>query len=696
MRAWISPAVLALAGPVWARNLAFTHDIRGADLAGPEATQAPQIAHAASDDLGPVVTPPPSQAAVDALLKRASSSGSNTWENANTCGWYSELSSKPYVCDSPLTCATDTDHVVACSTAGINEFYTVCLDYDAYQSSKCTSAGPKTGCCTESTAPACGTFLWTGSPTRVMYKCFATSTILSMLDEPQYVVAAASSSAAAASSSSAAAVASASSAAAASSASASSAASRASALGGSSLTITSTGSDGSSTTFTAVAGATGTATGVTLVSTVKYTTTGSDGSSTTYTAIADTGAASGTGSSGTSGSGDGGGGSSSSTNTGALIGGIVGGIAGLLMLLLLLCYLMRKKGGNKFGLTLCGGKRKTNKEKHVHNKTYNDTNVENNDKRAYNNSSPTHSSGDKGFSLSLGGAGKQETKKEKNVTKNYYYGDKVKNDNRAYDKREVKDNRKYDNRSDAYSRSVTPSQQQQQQPQDFYFNTVNDQPSQGQYGYNGPDATLIGLAGLDGRGSSRRESRGRQNPANRSDFGPQASASPSPTRDAVMAGAAGTSRRDKRRQQRRQARGERTPSPEPYPESPLHDTELDYGREVGAYSRQGHSVEHDEGYSHEPQQAQQPQQVHVHVHVHNRDSDPVRGRESSRGRHYEQYDEPSGDELEEEEWHQAQERHQPTHRYHPNSGRRNVPVSRSPSPPPPVVEPPSDFIGRGL
>lgn len=38
------------------------------------------------------------------------------------------------------------------------------------------------------TEPACGTYIWTGSPERYMYKCFERASIVSILDVPQFVV----------------------------------------------------------------------------------------------------------------------------------------------------------------------------------------------------------------------------------------------------------------------------------------------------------------------------------------------------------------------------------------------------------------------------------------------------------------------------------------------------------------------------
>lgn len=695
--------IAALSCHALARYLPWSDDIQGADPAVPTRTQAPHLSELNFGDdpalpQPPQTTPAPSNAILELLLRRQdSSSASNTWENSNTCGWYSGVSSEPFTCESPLTCATNTDHAIACSTAGLTEFHTACLNYEAVQSGACDPAGPKTQCCSDSASPACGTMLWTGSPSRTMFTCLATATAFVMLDKPQFVIDASSSSAAAASSSAAAAssssAAAASSAASAASASSAAAASRASGLGGSSVTITTT-LDGSSTTFTAVAGATGSVSGITIVSSVQYTATGSDGSSTTYTAIAENGVSGSSGSSGTNGS-------SGGSNTAAIAGGVVGGGIGLLLLLLLLWYLLKKKQ-NKFSLSLCGGKKKTNKEKHVHNendnRTYNDE--KNNTYRNSGGSSPGNGgSGGGGFSLF---GGKNKTKKEKNVTKNYYYGDEVRNDNRSYDKRAFKDNRKYNNNErDNRSRSVTPNQQ----AQNFHFDIEGpgrNSTARGGHSSDIPDEMIAGAAATGSRRlSSRRDQRSRQGPSRGANSRAQShdsdsrSLSPDPV-DVEAAVAGTTSRRDKRKMQRKQARGDY--SPEPY--SPQLDPELESGMAVQRTRGRDNEmeVEHDDGYGYGygRDTAQQPQHVHVHVHVHDRDRDLSQNRRD----HQHDYDDEE-DDLQEEEWQQSREQGRgssaATHRYHPNSGRRNAPASRSPSPPAADPAPHAgDFIGRGL
>lgn len=387
---------LALSCQASARWLAYAPDpvidLRGGDLSRP--TQPPDVHD--YQEYAPEPTPPPSKAVVDLLLHRRqrteSSSSDNTWENDQTCGWYSGISSEAYKCVSPLSCSTNTEDVVACATDGLEQFYTVCLNYEAVQSSKCTSAGPQTGCCQDADQPECGTFVWTGTPARSMFKCFSTATLISMLDEPQFVIDASRSSASASSSSAEAA-----------SRSSAEAASR-SRDGPSTVVATTTSADGSTSTITSVLGS---------------------------EASASAGAGAGSG----GGSGDGG----SSTNTGAIAGGVVGGVAFLSLLALLLWYLMRKN--NKFTLSICGGNRKSKKEKNVHSKTYNKNNVKN-DNRAYDERS---------------------------------YSNRNSYDNRAYDNRRSYDNRTSNEPAATYNQhSQSAAAPQGPVNQHFHFHIDDD------------------------------------------------------------------------------------------------------------------------------------------------------------------------------------------------------------------------------
>ncbi|RYP46854.1 hypothetical protein DL768_006993 [Monosporascus sp. mg162] len=59
---------------------------------------------------------------------------------------------------------------------------------DSSRASRNTWTNEQTCGCQDSEQPACGTYLWTGSPSRSMYRCFEQSTIISMLDIPQFAV----------------------------------------------------------------------------------------------------------------------------------------------------------------------------------------------------------------------------------------------------------------------------------------------------------------------------------------------------------------------------------------------------------------------------------------------------------------------------------------------------------------------------
>ncbi|KAK3326066.1 hypothetical protein B0H66DRAFT_530072 [Apodospora peruviana] len=96
------------------------------------------------------------------------------------------------------SCSTNNQNVVGCVSASFLPFYTACLDYQAFQKSACVNIGAQTGCyiiltrdnffTTESAYGSCGTYLWTGNPPRSMYRCFSDKIIISMLDQPQFVL----------------------------------------------------------------------------------------------------------------------------------------------------------------------------------------------------------------------------------------------------------------------------------------------------------------------------------------------------------------------------------------------------------------------------------------------------------------------------------------------------------------------------
>ncbi|KAB5545521.1 hypothetical protein GE09DRAFT_211367 [Coniochaeta sp. 2T2.1] len=126
--------------------------------------------------------------AVLELLRAKRQETSYSWEDDTTCGWTSGEASAPFTCEPGASCRTNDANVVGCVSGTAELFFTVCLDMQAYEQGACASIGPQTGCCQTSGFGACGTYLWTGTPVRSMYRCFPTPTIISMNDEPQEVI----------------------------------------------------------------------------------------------------------------------------------------------------------------------------------------------------------------------------------------------------------------------------------------------------------------------------------------------------------------------------------------------------------------------------------------------------------------------------------------------------------------------------
>ncbi|KAL2022372.1 hypothetical protein VTK56DRAFT_5439 [Thermocarpiscus australiensis] len=120
---------------------------------------------------------------------RVKRQSSNTWVNEETCGWRAQTSSAPFTCGESSTCTTNTDRVVACLPSGATApFYKACFDYQASLAGACESMGPKTGCCETSSIGSCITYLWPGPSPRSMYRCYTAQYIITMLDEPQFVL----------------------------------------------------------------------------------------------------------------------------------------------------------------------------------------------------------------------------------------------------------------------------------------------------------------------------------------------------------------------------------------------------------------------------------------------------------------------------------------------------------------------------
>ncbi|KAK8029637.1 hypothetical protein PG993_010928 [Apiospora rasikravindrae] len=112
----------------------------------------------------------------------------NTWVNSQTCGWVAGVSSYPWTCDKDYACATNKAHVVGCASGTYSPLFSVCVDYSAVVAGSCDVANTNSGCCTYTDFPACGTYLWTGTPARSMYRCFPASSVVTMLDEPQFML----------------------------------------------------------------------------------------------------------------------------------------------------------------------------------------------------------------------------------------------------------------------------------------------------------------------------------------------------------------------------------------------------------------------------------------------------------------------------------------------------------------------------
>ncbi|KAI0536608.1 hypothetical protein GGR58DRAFT_384741 [Xylaria digitata] len=267
-----------------------------------------------SNDMGwtPIPTPAPGaqsdgEAVLDLLRRQASETD---WTNSETCGWFSALSSSAMVCESGFTCAT-SDNVVACRSKTFGAFYTACLDYSAFLAGSCTSLNPATGCCGNEAQPACGTYIWTGTPERYMYKCFETKSALTMLDVPRFVL-------------------------------------DASRFSSTHTTPSSTITGSSTTTDSSVSPS------------------DSPGGSDSGSGGSNSGSRAGdSGSSSTT--------NTSTDNTPIIVGSVVGGIAGLLLLLLLL-FCLRRGAKGKIGLSYTRNKHNHNNQKDNSTNAYHNTN----------------------------------------------------------------------------------------------------------------------------------------------------------------------------------------------------------------------------------------------------------------------------------------------------------------------------------
>ncbi|KAI0546671.1 hypothetical protein F4679DRAFT_575341 [Xylaria curta] len=292
---------------------------------------------AESNQIGwtPIPTPAPGvrsdgEVVLD-MLKRQTSK--TDWTNSETCGWFAGVSSSAVLCGDGFTCATNSDHAVACASGTISPFFTACLDYSAFQAGSCDNLDAATGCCQQATEPACGTYIWTGSPERFMYKCFERASIVSILDVPQFVLDASLFSKTHTTPTP--------------TITPSKSATNSKSDSASSPDKTGGSSPGSGGADPASGSSTGTpATG-----------SGADGSGGSN------------GSNGTNGSTS----PNGSNNTPIIIGSVIGGLAGLLLLILLLLFCLRRKTKGKLGLGFTRNKK--NKKEDNSSKAYHTTNV---------------------------------------------------------------------------------------------------------------------------------------------------------------------------------------------------------------------------------------------------------------------------------------------------------------------------------
>ncbi|KAK8116943.1 uncharacterized protein PG998_005224 [Apiospora kogelbergensis] len=162
-------------------------------LAMATAERGPRVPRETGSAAAPARAPGP----VSVLVP--TTTAANTWVNAHTCGWVAGVSSYPWTCDEGYECATNTAHIVGCASGTYSPLFSACVDYSAAVAESCEVANTNSGCwnkladfgnacSTYTNFPACGKYLWTGVPARSMYRCFPAHTVITMIDEPQFVV----------------------------------------------------------------------------------------------------------------------------------------------------------------------------------------------------------------------------------------------------------------------------------------------------------------------------------------------------------------------------------------------------------------------------------------------------------------------------------------------------------------------------
>ncbi|KAK4035231.1 hypothetical protein C8A01DRAFT_38323 [Parachaetomium inaequale] len=174
---WLLAASGHAAWADWAFGQALDHPRGEAALLMPRETRA--STHDGANGWTPRPTDGPSIELARGRLKAKR-------QTANTCGWFVDFESEPFLCATTERCATNSDNVVGCTSSGAttNPFFTVCLDYQAVQNGACNSLGPQTGCCMTKSIGECITYLWPGPTVKSMYGCYSTRGVFSMQDTP--------------------------------------------------------------------------------------------------------------------------------------------------------------------------------------------------------------------------------------------------------------------------------------------------------------------------------------------------------------------------------------------------------------------------------------------------------------------------------------------------------------------------------
>ncbi|KAK1826542.1 hypothetical protein QBC39DRAFT_386594 [Podospora conica] len=140
---------------------------------------------------------------------RNTSTTSNSWINANTCGWGTNPGDDPFTCDPPYTCITNMQNIVGCmdgmTPALESDFATTCIavaesNPDAatqhesrvlhgHDTDPSDPYGPETAVCSETDAPACVTLLFPGDPPASKFRCGTTAQVITVNSVPWNITA---------------------------------------------------------------------------------------------------------------------------------------------------------------------------------------------------------------------------------------------------------------------------------------------------------------------------------------------------------------------------------------------------------------------------------------------------------------------------------------------------------------------------